>query len=168
MAAPVLIIALGLGGCSNGGDGATRSEPSTANPSATPSAGASSAAAGWSAYYDCLGAQGIELQDGGGEKRVDKDANTSEAIGAAEKACKALLPGKEPVDPARLAEAGKFAACMREKGVADYPDPDPATGETPMKGDLGARLKGDPEAIEALKACGPKAGGADGGTVVGG
>ncbi|MFF0423174.1 hypothetical protein ACFYUJ_02025 [Streptomyces sp. NPDC004520] len=174
MAAPVLIVALGIGGCSSGGDGATPPAPSTATPaasaapSATPSAGASSAAAGWSAYYDCLGAQGLKLQGSGGVRRVDKDANTSEAIGAAEKACRSLLPGKEPLDPARLAEARKFTACMREKGIADYPDPDPATGDIPVEGGLGARLKSDPKVIAALRECHPTAPAADGGTVEGG
>ncbi|MFF8375153.1 hypothetical protein ACF07V_03330 [Streptomyces sp. NPDC015661] len=176
MALPVLILALGLGGCSSDGDGATRSEPSTgassapaSSPSATPSAGASRGTADWAAYYDCLGAQGLKLQDtAGGEKRVDKDANKPDAIVAAEKACVAKLPARGPVDPARLEAAKKLSACMREEGIADYPDPDPATGEVALDGDLGARMKGDPKVIEALKACGPKAAGGDGGTVVGG
>ncbi|MCZ0980796.1 hypothetical protein O1L60_22410 [Streptomyces diastatochromogenes] len=140
------------------------------NPSAsaTPSPRASSVAAGWSAYYDCLGAQGLKLQDNGDGKRVDKDANTNEAIGAAEKACRPLLPGKEPIDPARLAEARKFTACMREKGIVDYPEPDPATGDIPVEGELGARLKSDPKVIAALRECHPAAPAADGGTVEGG
>ncbi|WP_051845617.1 hypothetical protein [Streptomyces globisporus] len=173
MALPVLVLALGLGGCSSDGDGATRSEPSTgassAPSSATPSSGASQGTADWAAYYDCLGAQGLKLQDtGGGEKRVDKDANKPEAIAAAEKACAAKQPGKGQADPAKLEAARKLSACMRKEGVADYPDPDPATGEVALDGALGERMKGDPKVIAALKACGPKAAGGDGGTVVGG
>ncbi|MER5204997.1 hypothetical protein [Streptomyces sp. NPDC002825] len=170
MAVPVLILALGLGGCSSDGDGATRSEPSTGSSSASaaPSSGASQGSADWAAYYDCLDAQGLKLQDTGGEKRVDKDANKPEAIAAAEKACAGKQPGKGQVDPARLEAAKKLSACMRKEGIADYPDPDPATGEVALDGDLGARMKGDPKVVEALKACGPKAAGGDGGTVVGG
>ncbi|MBB4983756.1 MULTISPECIES: hypothetical protein [Streptomyces] len=180
MALPVLILALGLGGCSSDGDGATRSEPSTgassapaapsaAAPSADPSAGASQGAADWAAYYDCLGAQGLKLQDtGGGQKRVDKDANKPDAIAAAERACAAKLPARGKVDPARLEAAEKLSACMRKEGVADYPDPDPATGEVALAGALAERVKGDPKVIEALKACSPKGTGGDGGTVVGG
>ncbi|MFF5281937.1 hypothetical protein [Streptomyces sp. NPDC013171] len=180
MALPVLILALGLGGCSSDGDGATRSEPSTgassapaapsaAAPSADPSAGASQGAADWAAYYDCLGAQGLKLQDtGGGQKRVDKDANKPDAIAAAERACAAKLPARGKADPARLEAAEKLSACMRKEGVADYPDPDPATGEVALAGALAERVKGDPKVIEALKACSPKGTGGDGGTVVGG
>ncbi|MFF9849705.1 hypothetical protein [Streptomyces litmocidini] len=172
MAVPVLVLALGLGGCSSDGDGATRSEPSTAkttSASAAPSAAPSDGAGDWAAYYDCLGARGLALQDGeGGEKRVDKDANKPEAIAAAEKACAAKQPGKGQADPAKREAARKLSACMRKEGVADYPDPDPVTGEVALDGALGERMKGDPEVIAALKACGPKAAGADGGTVVGG
>ncbi|MFC9393218.1 hypothetical protein ACFTWS_08655 [Streptomyces sp. NPDC057027] len=180
MALPVLILALGLGGCSSDGDGATRSEPSTgassapaapssAAPSADPSAGASQGAADWAAYYDCLGAQGLKLQDtGGGQKRVDKDGNKPDAIAAAERTCAAKLPARGQVDPARLEAAKKLSACMRKEGIADYPDPDPATGEVALDGDLGAKMKGDPKVVEALKACSPKGAGGDGGTVVGG
>lgn len=176
MALPVLILALGLGGCSSDGDGATRSEPSTgassapaAPSSATPSAGASQGSADWAAYYDCLGTQGLKLQDtGGGQKRVDKDANKPDAIAAAEKACAAKLPARGKVDPARLDAARKISACVRKEGVADYPDPDPATGEVALTGALAERMKGDPKVIEALKACSPKGAGGDGGTVVGG
>ncbi|MGW8768474.1 hypothetical protein ACWGN5_39040 [Streptomyces sp. NPDC055815] len=176
MAVPVLILALGLGGCSSDGDGAARSQPSTGNSSAsaapssaTPSSGASRDVADWAAYYDCLGAQGLTLQDtGSGEKRVDKDANKPEAIAAAEKACAGKQPGKGQVDPARLDTARQLSACMRKEGIADYPDPDPATGEAPLDGDLGKRMKSDPKVIEALKACHPTAPGADGGTVEGG
>ncbi|WP_093874622.1 hypothetical protein [Streptomyces sp. TLI_105] len=173
MAVPVLILALGLGGCSSDGDGATRSEPSTAkttaSTSAAPSSAPSNGAGGWAAYYDCLGAQGLKLQDSeGGEKRVDKDANKPEAVAAAEKACAAKQPGKGQADPAKLEAARKLSACMRKEGVADYPEPDPATGEVALDGTLGERMKGDPKVIAALKACGPKAAGGDGGTVVGG
>ncbi|MEF9884689.1 hypothetical protein [Streptomyces sp. P9-A4] len=181
MAVPVLILALGLGGCSSDGDSATPSGPSTGTTSAPtsapssapssggPSAGASQGAGVWGAYYDCLGAQGLKLQDReGGQKRVDKDANTAEQITAAEKACAPKVPNRPRVDPARLAVAEKMSACMREKGVTDYPDPDPATGAVPLTGTLADRMKSDAKVIAALKACAPTAGGGNGGTVVGG
>ncbi|MFE3073194.1 hypothetical protein [Streptomyces sp. NPDC059247] len=171
MAVPVLILALGLGGCSSGGDSATPSAPSTGASAApgTPSAGASGGTADWAAYYDCLGAQGIRLQRSeGGEKRVDKDANTAEALASAEKACAAKQPGRPKPAASRLEAAGKTAACMREKGVTDYPDPDPATGEIPLTGAFADKVKSDPKVIAALKACAPGAGSGDGGTVVGG
>ncbi|MEW1694149.1 hypothetical protein [Streptomyces sp. NPDC091278] len=173
MAVPALILALGLGGCSSGGDSATPSTPSTgasaAPTSGAPSAGASGGAADWAAYYDCLGAQGVELQESeGGEKRVDKDANTAEVLASAEKACAAKQPGRPKPGASRLEAAGKTAACMREKGVTDYPDPDPATGEIPLTGALADRMKSDPKVIAALKACAPSVGSGDGGTVVGG
>ncbi|MEU7020533.1 hypothetical protein ABZ990_07715 [Streptomyces sp. NPDC046203] len=174
MAVPVLILALGLGGCSSDGDGAPRSAPNTdktsaapAETSAAPSAGASPDTAAWAAYYDCLGAQGLKLQDKHGEKHVDKDANTNEAIAAAEKQCAAKMPGPAKPDSASLEAAKKVSACVREKGVTDYPDPDPATGDVPLSGDLATRMKSDPKVIAALKACSPTAVGS-GGTVVGG
>ncbi|MER8231261.1 hypothetical protein [Streptomyces sp. NPDC094049] len=173
MAVPVLILALGLGGCSSGGDSASPSTPGTgtsgAPTSGAPSAGASGGTADWAAYYDCLGARGVKLQESeGGEKRVDKDANTAEALATAEKACAAKQPGRPKPDASRLEAAGKTAACMREKGVTDYPDPDPATGEIPLTGAFADRMKSDPKVIAALKACAPSVGSGDGGTVVGG
>ncbi|MBD0707168.1 hypothetical protein BU197_01650 [Streptomyces sp. CBMA291] len=170
MAVPVLLLALGLGGCASEGDSAAPATPSSAAPAPgpAPSSGASQDPAVWAAYYDCLGAQGLKLQDVGGQKRVDKDANTGEAVTSAERTCAAKLPTRPTAAPDRVEAARKHAVCVRAKGVGDYPDPDPTTGDTPLEGPIADKVKSDPQVIAALKACDPTAGQAESGTVVGG
>ncbi|MFE0701935.1 hypothetical protein [Streptomyces sp. NPDC058872] len=50
-----------------------------------------------------------------------------------------------------LAEARELTACMRRNGIAEFPDPDPKTGDHDLES---IRLKGSPEAVAAMKKCG--------------
>ncbi|GAA3069619.1 hypothetical protein GCM10017562_40630 [Streptomyces roseofulvus] len=88
-------------------------------------------------YYRCLEDQGVVLEKrDDAQLRVDKDAAAKdpEGMARAEAACKDLLPPRrDAVPPAeRLAKAREFSACVRGKGFADYPDPDPETGDVPL------------------------------------
>ena len=50
----------------------------------------------------------------------------------------------------------EFSACMREKGIKDYPDPDPETGE--VRDGAEADHKGDANFVAAAQACGTGSG----------
>jgi hypothetical protein len=118
------LLAIGLlgTGCANNDD-----------PSATPT---NESEADPLAYSQCMRDHGIE-------KFPDPDANGSISIEggpgldprnpefkAAEKACESLLP-PPPSDEERAkegADALKYAKCMRDKGIENFPDPNAEGG----------------------------------------
>ncbi|MEU9172091.1 hypothetical protein AB0D34_30575 [Streptomyces sp. NPDC048420] len=149
------LAALALTGCS-GGD--SDSASGKASSKATVSADIV-------AYYSCLEKNGLTLETtDAGEPRVDKDKNDESAVPAAERKCKDLLPAPAPAASAisdkELAAARELSACVREKGIADYPDPNPTTGEVPQ--DAAAAAKSDPDLLAALQECTPGSGTNDG------
>ncbi|MFE2290926.1 hypothetical protein [Streptomyces sp. NPDC059452] len=153
-----VLAALALTGCSGSADGAGQ-------PSASPS---ESVSAQEIAYYRCLEKNGLVLETPNpGQLRVDKDKNTDEAVTvAAEKACQdlqAAIPDTA-VSEESLAKARELSSCVREKGFADFPDPDPETGEVDL---TVAGVAKDPKLRAALQECQPKNAGA-GDAVVGG
>ncbi|MFF1409781.1 hypothetical protein ACFVX6_08285 [Streptomyces sp. NPDC058289] len=78
----------------------------------------------------------------------------------AQKACLSLLPSPSPVQAGaqELAAARKASACMRERGISWYPDPDPVTGEVQQKdggtSEQWQELKRDH--LDAYRACMPR------------
>ncbi|MFD7262527.1 hypothetical protein [Streptomyces sp. NPDC059874] len=114
-----LAVSLALSACSGGGEPkASDSPPPTKEDIA---------------YYDCLKDNGVKLTHTDyGAPRVDKDDPTAiKNLPAAQEACKDKVPpprSPEPADPKMLAEAQAESKCLREQGVAWYPDPDPVTG----------------------------------------
>lgn len=81
-------------------------------------------------FYACMEQHGLALSRGeDGALHVADKENPAHA--AAEAACAPLLPSRPPVQagPRELAAARQSSACMREQGIAWYPDPDPVTGE---------------------------------------
>lgn len=58
-----------------------------------------------------------------------------------------------PVTAGQMAEAKAYTECMRANGVANFPDPDPRTGQHAIE-ELG--LKDSPQGMAALKKCGDK------------
>ncbi len=111
--------------------------------------------------------------DGSTQSRPDKNRNALSAITAATDACKALLPtdtGVAPTAPsaADIEARRQYAACIRSKGVPDFPDPDPQTGDFVMDGDLGQKIKENPATAGAMQACQDKLPGSTGGGVIGG
>jgi hypothetical protein len=83
---------------------------------------------------------------GGGQQ-----AATDEKTTAALEACRAYMPNGGELtkpDPQRLEQARKFAQCMREHGITDFPDPDPNghPGSLPFN-------PNDPKVRDAEEAC---------------
>jgi len=57
---------------------------------------------------------------------IDKTTVDSAVLGRAQQACRAYQPVLTGADGAQKMAAARYEAqCMREHGVADYPDPDP-------------------------------------------
>ncbi|WP_327305162.1 hypothetical protein OG730_17830 [Streptomyces sp. NBC_01298] len=85
-------------------------------------------------FYTCMRQHGMTVSYGtdGAPHFVEKD---SPRYPPAQQACLSLLPSPVPVQasPQDLASARKSSACMREKGISWYPDPDPVTGEVQQK-----------------------------------
>ena len=147
LAAVILVLAAG---CSSGG-GTSAGVASLPAPTTT-GTGASSSAGGTAepsalAYSQCMREHGIAdfpdpdangdltLEAGPGS---DLDFNNP-AFKAADEACKALLPeaGESPADLKAATLA--YAACMREHGIADFPDPN-ASGGLEIQSEPGSDL----------------------------
>lgn len=144
----VAVIAVFVTGCST-----------SPEPGPRPTAGGHSAAE----YAACLRSHGLTMEqytadDGSTQSRPDKNRNDITTITQATEACKALLPvatdaGTTAPSAADIEARRRYAACIRGKGVPDFPDPDPRTGDFVMDGDLGQRIKENPAIAQAMEAC---------------
>ncbi len=97
-------------------------------------------------------------ENGTTQSRPDKQRNDVTKINAGTDACREFAPSDN--DPAGVPAAGadieakrRYAACIRDHGVAEFPDPDPRTGDFDMADDLGRRIKEDPGLNAAMEAC---------------
>jgi hypothetical protein len=119
------------------------------SPSAPPVAGSTGHAAtvttaattaqktrAWLDFAACMRAHGANLPDPSfnQEGSPQWSANPKSQPPAALVACQSRLPAVDSGKPDRaptaadLAQAARFAQCMRQHGVPDFPDPDPRTG----------------------------------------
>ncbi|MER5761982.1 hypothetical protein [Streptomyces sp. NPDC002082] len=116
---------LALTGC--GGGEVPGKNSGAGKPGAT---AAPSLAAADVPFYTCMQQHGMTVSYGenGAPHIVEKE---SPQYPEAQKACLSLLPSPSPVQasPQELAAARKSSACMRERGISWYPDPNPVTGE---------------------------------------
>jgi hypothetical protein len=147
--------------CAGGPSGpGVAGQGASSSPSASPSGDPRDAEL---AYAKCMREHGIsdfpDPQPGGGlaiqaGPGSDLDQNNPQ-FKAADDACKALLPTPSKQDQEQeFADMLRFAQCMREHGIADFPDPKPGEGI-----DLGAGQGTDldpsnPQFQAANKACG--------------
>lgn len=143
----VTLVLMGACGQSDGGNDV---------PGGTPSPSAGGEYAQVLAFAKCMRENGLpdfpdpapdgSLDAGGGT--IDR---TSTQYRNALEACQTLRPGgtggKPGVDAEQLAQMGKYAKCMRENGLPDFPDPGP-NGFDP-----GAFNNSDPAYAAAAKAC---------------
>jgi hypothetical protein len=148
-------VALLLGGC-QGDD----PEPGVASVGGTPSAATpADRDAQISRYRGCLTEHGVKLLDtptAEGLPQVDKEHTDPKVLGDAQEQCRQFVPsGGDATRPSSqdLEASRKYAACIRQHGVPDYPDPDPVSGEPGISDELGARLKADPAMATATRAC---------------
>jgi hypothetical protein len=155
----VIPLATACAGGSNGPGVAGRGSSNT--PSASPSADRRDAEL---AYAQCMRDHGVsdfpDPQPGGGiaiqtEHGSDLDPNNPQ-YKAADEACKSLLPQPSKERQEQVWEHMlRFAKCMREDGIADFPDPKPGEGidiSTNPGSDLDPN---NPRFQAANKACGP-------------
>ncbi|MBY8871338.1 hypothetical protein K7640_05715 [Micromonospora sp. PLK6-60] len=154
-AAALAMIALLLGGCQRGAD-----EPRVASVSGSQTAAPpADREAQLSRYRDCLTQHGVTLLDtptAEGLPQVDKANTDPKVVGEAQAQCRQFVPsGGDATRPSAqdLETSRRYAACLRQHGVPDYPDPDPVTGDPRIDDDLGARLKADPKMATATQAC---------------
>jgi hypothetical protein len=147
-----LAVAL-LSGCSSGtGDPGVASAGGTATPNASPTL---SRYDQFVRYAQCMREQGVPMSDprqesdGVSGPHVEPGFDKTKADAAAE-VCKSLRPPQEtgPQMNAKMELARRFAVCMREHGVENYPDPD-AEGRTRISAEVG----NDPQNPDATEAC---------------
>jgi hypothetical protein len=165
-AAAIAVVALFVAGCGGGSGG-----PGVARAGSSKSAGGRSSSATGSkkasalAYSKCMRAHGVTdfpdpngngqltINNSGGPGSSDLDPNNAQ-FQAAHEACKSLLPAPGPAQQAsRRADALKFAKCMRDHGITDFPDPN-ASGGLEIKGTPAGDLDpSSPQFQSAQKAC---------------
>ncbi len=154
----LVLLATACAGGSNGPGVAGQGASST--PSASPSGDPRDAEL---AYAKCMRDHGIsdfpDPQPGGGiaiqaGPGSDLDQNNPQ-FKAADDACKSLLPTPSKQDQQKEFEHMlRFAQCMREHGIADFPDPKPGDGIS-ISADQGSDLDpNNPQFQAANKACG--------------
>lgn len=90
----------------------------------------------------------------GGNVRIQLKPGTMEKFQAAQKSCVDKMPaglaaGMQPPTPERMDSLLKFAVCMRESGLQEFPDPGP-DGTFELTGNLDLM---SPQAETARNAC---------------
>lgn len=148
LAALPLALMFALSGCGSG------EEPAT--PQAAGQGGGKGAQNEKAVQYaQCMRENGVDMPDPEPGKGVmlKLDKNTpKEVVDKAQEACRKYNPmadGKSGSNPQAEEQARKFAACMRENGVEDFPDPEP--------GQQGIRMTrgpdSDPDLEKAQEKC---------------
>jgi hypothetical protein len=127
-------------------------EVATANGTA-PTAG--DQANRWAA---CMQAEGIAMIPNiEGQLVIDKSKTTVEKVAQAAERCRAHAPvadaTQQPPTAAELDRLRRYATCMREHGITEYPDPDPVTGRAGADAVLSKRDKYDRDLVAAMQAC---------------
>jgi hypothetical protein len=134
LAGVVVAVALAVAAC--GGDNKTRGVASLAGATPTTSAGNANSGKGQAAlnWARCMRQHGINLPDpkfdawGHSQQQLPSGAQTkSPKFKAADQACQKYLPNggaSEKPNPQEQQQMLQFARCMRQHGIADFPDPD--------------------------------------------
>ena len=152
----MVVLATACAGGSNGPGVAGQGASST--PSASPS-GADPTDAQL-AYARCMRGHGIsdfpDPQPGGGPIQVGPGSNwNTPQFNAADDACKSLLPTPSKEDQQKeFADMLRFAQCMREHGIADFPDPKPGEGFDISAGQGSDLDPNNPQFQASNEACG--------------
>jgi hypothetical protein len=158
-----LLLALSMAGCggSGGDDGvATAGSPGSKTGSSAGTDGLSDQDRSLK-FAQCMRDNGVanfpdpKSNDGGGMSIDVPDGTDPKKVDAAMQKCKLYLPnGGEPpkVDPQRAEQNRKFAKCMRDNGVPNFPDPG-ADGGIQMNGNDPGLNMNDPKFQAAQQAC---------------
>jgi hypothetical protein len=148
----LMLLFAGLAGCSAGGGAGA----------ATATTGQQDAAAVLREFVQCARVNGMpNLPDLklGSDGQVVVPEGTPDPPVSVERACKSIfdrLPasvtGDEERPPADIQALLRFARCMRERGVPEWPDPK-ADGSFPVSGTVIEREGKSPRIVRALRAC---------------
>jgi hypothetical protein len=108
------------------------------------------------AYAQCMRENGVpdfpDPDASGRFRGVGHEAQGDPAFEAAQEACRDLAPGGEHEklgDPAFVEQMREFSQCMRDNGLADFPDPD---SEGRLRGS-GHEQQNDPQYQAAFETC---------------
>jgi hypothetical protein len=159
MVSALLAVVLLATACAGGSNGpAVAGQGSSSTPAASPSGGDPMDAA--LAYARCMRENGIsdfpDPQPGGGPIQVPGSDWNSPQFNAADDACKSLLPPPSAEEQQQgFEDMLQFAQCMREHGIADFPDPTPGEGiDSPPIQQGGDLDPNNPHFQTANEACG--------------
>jgi hypothetical protein len=138
MAAGLVALGLSVAACSSGSSG-----PGVASAGSSATAGQSSSQVSGKpstlAYAKCMQSKGIKNfpePNSSGQLTLTQGQSlpdtSSPQFQAAATACVSLRPaGVTPAQQAKQLQLGiAYAKCMRSHGVANFPDPDPSTGDS--------------------------------------
>ncbi|WBB65942.1 hypothetical protein [Micromonospora sp. WMMD812] len=153
-----LLLALTLSAC-----GASGEEPAVATAGGGGAQAASASPAAQLSdderrlrFTECMRENGVDVPDPepGGERLFRFDGKTDpEKVEAAMGKCRQYLPNggeKLKLDPEQVERLRKLAACMRENGVPEFPDPQP-DGGIQLRLDV-VNMK-DPKVKAAMEKC---------------
>jgi hypothetical protein len=135
----VALIATGCAGCSAIGGGSRAAGSGTGTGTGTPAAhGSSPGAAVYHRAAECIRTHGVpgfpEPTQNPQTGEWDLPPGTRKPPQSTMNACRSILSqipeangdgdnDERPLTPAEMAKAGQFAQCMRQHGLADFPDP---------------------------------------------
>ncbi|MFC7546459.1 hypothetical protein [Plantactinospora sp. GCM10030261] len=125
----LLLVALGLSGCGGGDDGGGIASAGAGAASPAADTGASPAAdpaERQRQYLACLRSHGVQVADPEQGKNVELEDRPQDK--AAAQNCRQYLPTNAGGGTADLGPLRAYAACMRDRGLTDFPDPDPERG----------------------------------------
>ncbi|MER7439183.1 hypothetical protein [Micromonospora avicenniae] len=164
MLALPLLLALGVAGC-----GAPSEEPAVATAGGGAAATASASPVTQLGdderrlrFTTCMRENGVDMPDpepGSGQRLRFGKGTDPEEIEAAMEKCRQYLPNggeKLKLNPEQLEQARKLAACMRENGVPEFPDPQPDGGIRLRLDELNVKAPEVRAAMEKCRQYGPK------------
>jgi len=153
---PALVLSalLGLAACSSGGGSPQVATAAGDRTSADAGGDRAEKSRKWA---DCMRGEGIVVfETPDGVPTVDQDKTPIDKIAPARAKCRTLEPAATTAPKLAQQDLEKrraYSACLRQHGFADYPDPDPETGEARLTDELARRLKYDQAFHQATEAC---------------
>jgi hypothetical protein len=154
-AVALLGVAVLVTACGSSSNGSSSSDSSSTGSSSSGQSASSARQDQALNYAQCMRANGVPSfpdpdangRFGGIQRKLAGDPGFQ----AAQQACRGVAPGgqHEFGSPAVVEQLRKFAQCMRNNGLTQFPDPDPSGGFPPGT----EQLQGDPNFPTALQAC---------------
>ncbi|MEU7872656.1 hypothetical protein [Dactylosporangium sp. NPDC049140] len=175
----LLFTAAGCGKATGGDNGVATAGDGKASPTATASSGTGNRdpkadQEAFLRFAQCMRDHGVPMDDpqfdGGGISLMIPEGTDKSKVDAAQAECKQYMPnGGEPpkLSPEQQERMRKYAQCMRDQGITNFPDPN-EDGGFQIDGDkLGVDPRGE-QMKAAEKACeqydmGPRTGAGGGG-----